>query len=419
MSVAKLSIDGQEYELPTFSGSEGEVGIDISKLRAGSKAITFDPGYGNTGSCKSAITFINGEKGILRHRGYAIEDLANKSSFSATSYLVIHGELPSPDELAAFEAGIAEHSTLPPVISDMITRFPKTAHPMSVLSSMIAALSSVYDDYLDMDAIDTHIMRLLGHVQAIATEFHKHSEGEKSVPHNPDLGYCGNFLNGMFGSADGGYTINKVRERALDKLLIVHADHEQNCSTSTVRMVGSGHASLFASASAGISALWGPLHGGANQAVIEMLNAIEQDGGDYEKYMELAKDKSSGFRLMGFGHRVYKNFDPRATILREACDEVLEDLGVSDPTLQLAKNLEKIALEDEYFVKRNLYPNVDFYSGIIYRAMGIPVDFFTVLFAIGRMPGYVAHWKEMREDGGRIHRPRQIYTGSTHREFPS
>ncbi len=418
MSTAKLSLNGQDYEFPTFTGSEGEVGIDIAKLRPESKAITFDPGYGNTGSCKSAITFINGEKGILRHRGYAIEDLANKSTFSEVSYLVIHGELPTPEQLSAFEAGIAEHSTLPAAISDMITRFPKTAHPMSVLSSMTAALPAVYDDYINEDSVDTNVMRMLGHVLAIATEFHKHTEGEAAVPFDSNLDYPGNFLNGMFGSADGGYTVNPIRQSALNKLLIVHADHEQNCSTSTVRMIGSGHASLFTSITGGISALWGPLHGGANQAVIEMLHDIQEDGGDSEKYMEMAKDKESGFRLMGFGHRVYKNFDPRATILKEACDEVLEDLGVSDPTLALAKNLERIALEDEYFVKRNLYPNVDFYSGIIYRAMGIPVDMFTVLFAIGRMPGWIAHWLEMREDGGRIHRPRQIYTGATHREFP-
>jgi len=418
MSVAKLSIDGQEYELPSFSGSEGELGLDISKIRAQSKAITFDPGYGNTGSCKSAITFINGEQGILRHRGYAIEELANKSSFIEVSYLVIHGELPSAEQLSAFEAGIAENSVLPDTIHTLIKGFPKDAHPMSVLGSMIAAMSSCYDDFLDMDAMETNIMRLLGHVQAISTAFYKHSQGEEAIAHDTSYGYCGNFLKGMFSKSVEDFQINKVLESALNKLLIVHADHEQNCSTSTVRMVGSSHASLFAAAAAGVSALWGPLHGGANQAVIEMLNAIEQDGGDYEKYMELAKDKTSGTRLMGFGHRVYKNFDPRATIMREACDEVLEDLGVSDPTLDLAKNLEKIALEDEYFVKRNLYPNVDFYSGIIYRAMGIPVDMFTVLFAIGRMPGWVAHWKEMREEGGRIHRPRQIYTGSTHREFP-
>lgn len=417
MSVAKLSLNGKEYELPILSGTENEIGIDIGSLRAESKAITYDPGYGNTGSCKSAITFINGEKGILRHRGYAIEDLADKATFPEVMYLVIHGEMPSAEQLSAFEAGISEHSVLPESIVNLIKSFPATAHPMSVVNSAVAAMAGTYDDYLDPEANDKNVMRMLGHVSAIATAFHKHSAGEEIVPHDASLSYCANFLNGMFGSADGGYQINSIRERSLNKLMIVHADHEQNCSTSSVRMVGSGHASLFTSISAGISALWGPLHGGANQAVIEMLNAIEKDGGDYEKYMELAKDKESGFRLMGFGHRVYKNFDPRATILKEACDEVLDDLGVSDPTLALAKGLEKIALEDEYFVKRNLYPNVDFYSGIIYRAMGIPVDMFTVLFAIGRMPGWLAHWLEMREDGGRIHRPRQIYTGATARDL--
>lgn len=418
MGDAKLTLNEQDYELPTFEGSEGEVAIDIGSLRGETKAITFDPGYGNTGSCKSAITFINGEEGILQHRGYAIDDLAHYASFPAVSYLVIHGELPTEAQLKEFEDGVAAHSVLPDAISDLIATFPKDAHPMSVLSSMTAALASVYSDYDDNDALDRNVLRMLGHVRAIATAFYKRSQGEAPVPLDTSLSYCGNFLNGMFGDADGGYQISAKRERALNMLMTVHADHEQNCSTSTVRMVGSSQACMFASMSAGISALWGPLHGGANQAVLEMLEAINEDGGDYAKYMEKAKDKESGFRLMGFGHRVYKNFDPRATILKEACDDVLAELGVTDPLLDIAKNLEKIALEDEYFVKRNLYPNVDFYSGIIYRAMGIPIDMFTVLFAIGRMPGWLAHWLEMREEGSKIHRPRQIYTGETHREFP-
>jgi len=418
MGDAKLTLNEQDYELPTFEGSEGEVAIDIGSLRGETKAITFDPGYGNTGSCKSAITFINGEEGILQHRGYAIDDLAHHASFPAVSYLVIHGELPTEAQLKEFEDGVAVHSVLPDAISDLIATFPKDAHPMSVLSSMTAALASVYSDYDDNDALDRNVLRMLGHVRAIATAFYKRSQGEAPVPLDTSLSYCGNFLNGMFGDADGGYQISAKRERALNMLMTVHADHEQNCSTSTVRMVGSSQACMFASMSAGISALWGPLHGGANQAVLEMLEAINEDGGDYAKYMEKAKDKESGFRLMGFGHRVYKNFDPRATILKEACDDVLAELGVTDPLLDIAKNLEKIALDDEYFVKRNLYPNVDFYSGIIYRAMGIPIDMFTVLFAIGRMPGWLAHWLEMREEGSKIHRPRQIYTGETHREFP-
>ncbi|HIA47912.1 MAG TPA: citrate synthase [Candidatus Hydrogenedentes bacterium] len=418
MGDAKLTLNGQDFQLPTFEGSEGEVAIDVGSLRGQTKAITFDPGYGNTGSCKSAITFINGEKGILQHRGYAIDDLAHHASFPAVSYLVIHGELPTEAQLKEFEGGIAEHSKLPQAISDLITTFPKDAHPMSVLSSMTAALASVYSDYDDDTAEETNVLRMLGHVRKIATEFYRHTQDRTPVTLDPKISYCGNFLNGMFAEADGSYTISEKRERALNMLMIVHADHEQNCSTSTVRMVGSSQTCMFASMSAGISALWGPLHGGANQAVLEMLEAINDDGGDYKKYMEMAKDKDSGFRLMGFGHRVYKNFDPRATILKEACDDVLAELGVTDPLLDIAKNLEKIALEDDYFVKRSLYPNVDFYSGIIYRAMGIPVNMFTVLFAIGRMPGWLAHWLEMREEGSKIHRPRQIYTGQTHREFP-
>ena len=418
MSDAKLSLNGQEYDLPTFEGSEGELGIDIGSLRSKTKAITFDPGYGNTGSCKSAITFIDGEEGILRHRGYSIDDLARLATFPAVAHLLIRGELPTESQLNEFDDAIDELATLPPAIAELITKFPKDAHPMSVLGSMTAALAAVYSDYDDDDALDTNVLRMLGQVRSIATAFYKHTLGEAPVPVQTELSYCGNFLNGMFGKAEGGYEISKRRERALNMLMIVHADHEQNCSTSTVRMVGSSQACLFASMSAGISALWGPLHGGANQAVLEMLEAIHADGGDYKKYTEMAKDKDSGFRLMGFGHRVYKNFDPRATILKEACDDVLAELGVTDPLLDIAKNLEKIALEDEYFVKRNLYPNVDFYSGIIYRAMGIPVNMFTVLFAIGRMPGWLAHWLEMREEGSRIHRPRQIYTGETHRPFP-
>lgn len=412
MSEAKLILNGQEYTFPTFSGTEGEVGIDIAKLRAETKAITFDPGYGNTGSCKSAITFINGEKGILQHRGYAIADLAHNATFPAVSYLLIHGELPNAEHLKSFEAGILEHSALPESMINLIKGFPKDAHPMSVVGSMVAAMASVYPDYDDEASQEKNVQRVLGQVQSIATAFYNHSQGQEIVAPDPNLSYCGNFLKCMFGKT------SDTLERALNMLMIVHADHEQNCSTSTVRMVGSSHACLFASMAAGVSALWGPRHGGANQAVIEMLQEIQDSGADFERHMEQVKDKESGVRLMGFGHRVYKNFDPRATILKGACGEVLGQLGVEDPLLGIAKNLERIALEDEYFVSRNLYPNVDFYSGIIYRAMGIPVNMFTVLFTIGRMPGWIAHWLEMREHGDRIHRPRQIYTGETLRELP-
>ncbi len=418
MSDAKLILNGEEYVFPVFQGTEGETGIDIAKLRGESKAITFDPGYGNTGACKSAITFINGEKGILRHRGYAIEDLAAKATFPMVANLLMHGELPSEADEAAFEAEVLAHTAIPDGLAKMIQQFPADAHPMSVLSSMVAAMSAYYPDYDDNEQLPTHIARLMGHMRTFATSFYRHSQGENLVAPDPSLPYCGNFLRMMFGK-DEGYEVRGVVEKALNMLLIVHADHEQNCSTSTVRMVGSSQASLYASISAGISALWGPLHGGANQAVIEMLQAIHEDGGDYAKYMEMAKDKDSGFRLMGFGHRVYKNFDPRATILKSACDEVLEDLGVSDPLLDIAKNLERIALEDSYFVERNLYPNVDFYSGIIYRGMGIPVNMFTAMFTIGRLPGWIAHWLEQESEGSRIQRPRQIYTGHTARTFPS
>jgi len=417
MTTAKVQIDGNEYELPVFQGSEQETGIDIASLRGASKAITFDPGYGNTGSCKSAITFIDGEKGILRHRGYAIEDLAAHATFTKVAYLMMNGELPNADELKAFESAINKDLSVPQGISSLVEQFPTTAHPMSVVSSAIAAFSSFYPDYDQDSALAANAQRLMGHIVTVATAYYRRTQGETPIAYDDSLGYCGNFLKMMYAKGDG-YEVPESLENALNMLLIVHADHEQNCSTSTVRMVGSSQAPLFASISAGVSALWGPLHGGANQAVIEMLQEIQDQGGDYEKSMEMAKDKESGFRLMGFGHRVYKNFDPRATILKAACDRVLDELGVEDPLLDIAKNLERIALEDEYFVKRNLYPNVDFYSGIIYRAMGIPVDMFTVMFAIGRMPGWIAHWLEQHGEGGKIHRPRQIYTGENFRSYP-
>ena len=417
MSDAKLILDGQEHNFPVFQGTEGETGIDIAKLRGDSKAITFDPGYGNTGACKSAITFINGEKGILRHRGYAIEELAAKATFPKVANLLMGGELPSDEAEEKFEDDILAQTAIPDGLAQLVKQFPADAHPMSVLSAMVAAMSAYYPDYDDNEIVERHISRLMGHGLTFVTSYYKHTLGENPVAPDPSLTYSGNFLRMMFGNEDG-YELHDVVENALNMLLIVHADHEQNCSTSTVRMVGSSQAPLYASISAGISALWGPLHGGANQAVIEMLQDIHDDGGDYAKYMEMAKDKESGFRLMGFGHRVYKNFDPRATILKSSCDDVLEDMGVTDPLLDIAKNLERIALEDSYFVERNLYPNVDFYSGIINRAMGIPVNMFTTIFAIGRLPGWIAHWLEQDSEGGRIQRPRQIYTGHTARSYP-
>jgi len=419
MDDANLQIDGQSYTLPRFKGSEAEVAVDISKLRGQSGAITYDPGYGNTGSCKSAITFIDGEKGILRYRGYPIEQLAEHSSFSEVAYLLIHGDLPSTEALREWRQDLATHSFIHEKMTRLLEHFPLSAHPMGVLSALTASMSTYYPDSSDAEHLDLNIRRLLGQVKTIAAYSYKQSIGEPVVYPRRDLGYAANFLRLMFATPAEEHHVSEVLDRAMNTLLILHADHEQNCSTSTVRMVGSSEANLYASMSAGVSALWGRLHGGANQAVIDMLERIQADGGDYKKYTELAKQKDSGFRLMGFGHRVYKNFDPRATILKRACDEVLDELGVSDPLLDIAKNLEEIALKDDFFVERKLYPNVDFYSGIIYRAMGIPVNMFTVLFAIGRMPGWIAHWLEMRDDpDGRIHRPRQIYTGPTEREYP-
>ena len=416
MDDAKLQVNGDAYDLPTFAGTEDEVAVEIGKLRSASGAITYDPGYGNTGSCKSAITFIDGEKGILRYRGYPIEQLAEHSTFSEVAYLLIHGELPSTDELQAWNTDLAHNSFIHEKMTRMLEHFPLSAHPMGVLSALVASMSTFYPDSEDLDL---SVRRVLGQVKTIAAYSYKQSIGEPVVYPRRELGYCGNFLRLMYATPAEEYEIPQVLKTAMNKLLILHADHEQNCSTSTVRMVGSSEANLYASLSAGVSALWGPLHGGANQAVIEMLDKIHADGDDYKKYIEMAKDKESGFRLMGFGHRVYKNFDPRATILKEACDDVLRDLGVSDPLVDIARNLEEVALKDDFFIERKLYPNVDFYSGIIYRAMGIPVNMFTVLFAIGRMPGWIAHWLEMRDDpDGRIHRPRQIYTGATVRDYP-
>jgi len=415
--AAKLQLDGQELELPIVTGTEQERGIDISSLRGTTSHITLDSGFGNTGACQSAITFIDGEKGILRYRGYGIEELAEKATFPEVCYLLIHGELPSASQLSEFREALTYHSLIHEDMKKFFEGYPPSAHPMAILSSMVASLSSYYPD---CDDEGENIVRLLAKVKTIAAYAYKKSIGQPTVYPRNDLSYCSNFLHMMFSVPTEEYQVNPVHVAALNSLLILHADHEQNCSTSTVRIVGSSMANLFASISAGICALWGPLHGGANQKVLEMLQVIKDDDCNYEKYVEKAKNKTDSFRLMGFGHRVYKSFDPRAMILRKHADEVLESMGVHDPMLEIAKNLEQVALTDEYFIERNLYPNVDFYSGMLYRAMGIPTDMMTVMFALGRLPGWIAHWKEQRNDPqGRIGRPRQVYTGATQRYYES
>ena len=418
MASAKITIEGNDYELPVDVGSEGEVGLNIRALRKQSGAITYDPGYGNTGSCSSSITFIDGEKGILRYRGYPIEQLAESCRFTEVIYLLINGELPTESQYREFRESLTRHSLIHEDMKKFFEGYAITAHPMAILSSMVSVLSSYYPEAKDDEDREMNVIRLLAKAKTIAAFSYKKSIGQPFVYPNNSLSYCENFLHMMFAVPAEQYEVPKVLDDALNLLLVLHADHEQNCSTSTVRMVGSSEANLFASISAGINALWGPLHGGANQKVIEMLQRIRDDGSDYRKYVDMAKDKDNDFRLMGFGHRVYKNFDPRARLLKKSADQVLDQLGVSDPLLEIAKNLEEVALEDGYFVERKLYPNVDFYSGIIYRAMGIPTNMFTVMFALGRLPGWIAHWMEMRSDPhGRIHRPRQIYTGETERQF--
>ncbi|HXO19368.1 MAG TPA: citrate synthase [Thermoanaerobaculia bacterium] len=415
---ARLTLDGKEYDLAVVTGSEGEKGIDISQLRSRTGAITLDTGYANTGACESSITFIDGEKGILRYRGYPIEEIAGRAQFTEICHLLIYGHLPSKAEIAEFRTRLTIHSLLHEDMKKFFESYPANAHPMAILSSMVASLSTYYAAPGQPEDVELNIIRLLAKAKTIAAFSYKKNVGQPFIYPKNDLSYCANFLYMMFAVPAEPYTVSPVLERALNLLLILHADHEQNCSTSTVRMVGSSQANLFASISAGICALWGPLHGGANQQVIEMLEHIQADGGNYKKYVAMAKDKSSSFRLMGFGHRVYKNFDPRARILKATCEEVLAELGIQDPLLDIAKRLEEVALSDEFFIERKLYPNVDFYSGIIYRAMGIPTNMFTVMFALGRLPGWIAHWKEMREDPKtRINRPRQIYTGATEREF--
>src|SRR5262245_2791847 len=415
--TARLTLDGKDFEFPTVVGTEGEVGIEIATLRTRSGAITLDPGFGNTGSCKSAITFIDGEKGILRYRGYPIEQLAENASFAEVSYLLIYGELPNRQQLTEWRRRLTYHSMIHEDMKKFFEGFPQTAHPMAILSSMVASLSTYYSDDPRSEP-DVNIVRLLAKLKTIAAYAYKKSIGQPMIYPRNELSYVANFLHMMFAVPAEPYAVPKVLEDALNALLILHADHEQNCSTSTVRIVGSSQANLYASISAGICALWGPLHGGANQEVLEMLEKIRDDGGDYKKFVALAKDKKSNFKLMGFGHRVYKNYDPRAIILRKKCDEVLGLLGINDALLEIAKHLEEVALHDEYFVERKLYPNVDFYSGIIYRAMGIPTNMFTVMFALGRLPGWIAHWKELRVDPtSRTYRPRKICTGTTERKF--
>lgn len=418
MSTAKLILDGKEYELPVIRGTEGETAIDITNLRTSSGAITYDPGYGSTGSCTSYITFINGEEGILQYRGYPIEEVATKGTFVEVCYLLINGNLPNDKELKNFREQLRHHGRLHEDMVRFFNGYPTTAHPMTILSSMVASLEAFYPDTGSAEDLNLNIIRLIAKAKTIAAYTYRKSIGHSYISPRNDLNYPADWLHMMFAEPDEEYDVPEVLVRALDMLLILHADHEQNCSTSTVRMVGSSEANLFAAMSAGVSALSGPLHGGANQQVVQMLEMIRQDEGNYEKYVERAKDKNSGFRLSGFGHRVYKNFDPRARILKDAADEVLAEQGVTDPLLDIAKNLESIALEDDYFIERKLYPNVDFYSGIIYRAMGIPTNMFTVMFALGRMPGWISQWKEMKEDPhGRIHRPRQVYMGETIRKY--
>ncbi|WP_374540222.1 citrate synthase [Flavobacterium sp.] len=419
-NTAILELDGKKYEFPVIVGSENEVAIDIEKLRAATGAITIDPGYKNSGSCKSEITFLDGEEGILRYRGYAIEELAEKADFLEVSYLIIFGELPTKQKLEQFENDIRKYTLVNEEMKNIIDGFPKTAHPMGVLSSLTSALTAFNPKVVNVEndkEMYEAICKTMGKFLVIATWTYRKMMGYPLNYYDNTKGYVENFMRLMFELPTGPYATNKTVINALDKLFILHADHEQNCSTSTVRIVGSSHAGLFASISAGVSALWGPLHGGANQAVLEMLEQIQKDGGDAQKALARAKDKEDPFRLMGFGHRVYKNFDPRAKIIKKAADEVLAQLGVDDPILNIAKQLEEAALVDPYFVDRKLYPNVDFYSGIIYRALGIPTDMFTVLFAIGRLPGWIAQWKEMRVNKEPIGRPRQVYTGYPLRPF--
>jgi citrate synthase len=413
--TVRINLGEQELELPVITGTEGERGIDVQNLRTKTGFVTLDPAFMNTASTESAITFLDGEKGILRYRGIPIEELGEKSTFIETAYLLIYGHLPTKGEAQKWENLLTRHSMIHEDMKRFFDGYPMTAHPMAILSSMITSLSSFYPYALNAKADefrDITIVRLIAKLATIAAFSYKKSIGHPFVYPRNDLDYCANFLHMMFAVPAEAYTPDPVAVKALNLLLILHADHEQNCSTSTVRIVGSAHTNLFASISAGICALWGPLHGGANQEVVEMLTDIQKKGLNAKEFIAQVKDKKSGIRLMGFGHRVYKNFDPRAKIIKKACDDVLRQMGIRDPMLDLAKELEEAALSDPYFVERKLYPNVDFYSGIIYKALGVPTAMFTVMFALGRLPGWIAHWKEMIEDPStKIGRPRQIYTG--------
>tara|TARA_Y100000996_G_scaffold111087_1_gene82175 strand:- start:330 stop:1598 length:1269 start_codon:yes stop_codon:yes gene_type:complete len=416
----KISYNNSNYEFPLIEGTENEKGIDIQNLRSKTGLITYDPGYKNTGSCKSNITFLNGEEGILRYRGHSIEELCSKASFVQVAYLLIYGELPNENELLVFENDIKKESIVDEDLKSILKSFPKSAHPMGVLASLTSALIAFNPSSVDVDSdyeMREAIAMLVAKFPILSSWAHRKIKGLPLNYANTSLSYVENITQMMFKRPNEDYDINPIVVDALNKLLILHADHEQNCSTSTVRIVGSSQAGLFASVSAGISALWGRLHGGANQAVLEMLEAIQKDGGDTKKFMAKAKDKKDPFRLMGFGHRVYKNFDPRAKIIKKAADKVLDELGVKDPVLDIAKSLEDEALNDSYFIDRKLYPNVDFYSGIIYRALGIPTEMFTVMFALGRIPGWIAQWLEMRKNMEPIGRPRQIYTGLNKRSI--
>ncbi|MCC6746262.1 MAG: citrate synthase [Deltaproteobacteria bacterium] len=419
MGTAKLIVEGQEFELPIIEGTEGERAIDIGNLRDRTGLITLDPSLANTGACKSSVTFIDGEKGILRYRGYPIEEVASRARFTEVCYLLIYGHRPSKEELTKFRAQMTYHTLIHEDMKKFFEGYPPTAHPMAIMAAMLASLSTFYRESDRPEDIELNIIRILAKAKTVAAFSYKKSIGQPFVYPRNDLSYPANFLRMMFAVPAEDYQVPKVLEEALNVLLILHADHEQNCSTSTMRMVGSSEANLFASVSAAVCALWGARHGGANQEVIEMLEQVHAAGDDCKTYLSKVKDKKTGIRLMGFGHRVYKNFDPRAKILKAAADRIFDQLGISDPTLELAKHLEEAALSDPYFVERKLYPNVDFYSGIIYRAMGIPTNMFTVMFALGRVPGWIAQWKEMREDptGYRIQRPRQVYMGATKRTF--
>jgi citrate synthase len=417
MATAKLTYEGKDYELPLVEGTERERAIDIAELRKKTGLITLDPGYGNTGACQSAITFIDGEKGILRYRGYPIEEVATRARFTEVCYLLIYGKRPNLEELQEFRRQMTVHTLIHEDMKKFYEGYPPGAHPMAIMAAMMSSLSTFYPS--TEDDLDLNIIRILAKSKTLAAFSYKKSIGQPFIYPRNDLSWPANFLRMMFAVPAESYEVPKALEDALNLLLILHADHEQNCSTSTMRMVGSSEANLFASLSAAICALWGPRHGGANQHVIEMLERIHSDGDNYKNFIERVKKGDSGARLMGFGHRVYKNFDPRAKLLKDAADRILKELGIKDPLLDLAKQIEEVALHDEYFIQRKLYPNVDFYSGLIYRAMGIPTDMFTVMFTLGRLPGWIAHWLEQRNDKGgyRIHRPRQVYTGATQRSF--